>query len=145
MRNEDAGLGAANIRPNYVPGCDKGGGRGVSSDLAINPVLFFNTSCWAAPPEWGFGTESRVDANLRGPGINNFDFAVFKRTMITERVGFEFRTECFNIFNHPYFAPPGTSFDGTPTGNGFGQVTSTVAAGVASPERLIQFAGIVRF
>jgi Carboxypeptidase regulatory-like domain len=142
---EAAGLGAANIRPNYVPGCDKGGGRGVSSDLAINPVLFFNTSCWAAPPEWGFGSESRVDANLRGPGINNFDFAVFKRTMITERVGFEFRTEFFNIFNHPYFAPPGTSFDGTPTGNGFGQVTSTVAAGVASPERLIQFAGILRF
>jgi hypothetical protein len=142
---EAAGLGAANIRPDVVPGCDKNGSRTVSSDVSANPALFFNTSCFAAPPEWGFGTESRVDATLRGPGINNFDFAVFKRTLITERVGFEFRTEFFNIFNHPYFSPPGTAYDGTPTANGFGQVTSTVSAGVASPERLIQFAGILRF
>jgi len=52
----------------------------------------------------------------------------------------EFRTEFFNLFNHPYFAPPGNGFDGTPTGNGFGRITSTVQGGVASPERLIQFA-----
>jgi hypothetical protein len=142
---ESTSLGVANVRPNYVAGCDKNGSRTVSSDVANNPALYFNTSCWAAPPAWGFGSEPRVDATLRGPGINNFDFAVFKRTMITERVGFEFRTEFFNIFNHPYFAPPATGYNGTPTGNGFGQVTSTVGAGVASPERLIQFAGILRF
>jgi hypothetical protein len=142
---EAANLGVANIRPNYIAGCDKTGSKSISRDVANDPELYFNTSCWAAPPAWGFGSEPRVDGNLRGPGINNFDFAVFKRTMITEKVGFEFRTEFFNIFNHPYFSPPGTSFDGTPTGNGFGQVTSTVSAGVASPERLIQFAGILRF
>jgi hypothetical protein len=138
---ESASLGAANIRPDVIPGCDTHGSRQVSDDIATTPVLFFNTSCFAAPPQWGFGTEPRVDATLRGPGINNFDFAIFKRTPITERVGFEFRTEFFNIFNHPYFAPPATGYDGTPTANGFGQVTSTVGAGVASPERLIQFAG----
>ncbi|MGB8581019.1 MAG: carboxypeptidase regulatory-like domain-containing protein [Candidatus Sulfotelmatobacter sp.] len=142
---ESDNLGVANIRPNVIAGCDTHGSRKVSSDLANNPELFFNTSCFAAPPDWGFGNEARVDPTLRGPGINNFDFAVFKRTLITERVGFEFRTEFFNIFNHPYFAPPATGYDGTPTANGFGQVTSTVAAGVASPERLIQFAGILRF
>jgi hypothetical protein len=60
-------------------------------------------------------------------------------------VGVEFRTEFFNIFNHPYFAPPSTGYDGTPTANGFGVVTSTVGAGVASPERLIQFAMKVVF
>ena len=137
---ESASLGVANIRPNVVPGCAKGGSRQISNDVANNPELYFNTSCFAAPPEWGFGTEARVDSSLRGPGIDNFDFAVFKRTMVTERVGIEFRTEFFNIFNHPYFAPPATGYDGTPTANGFGQVTSTVGAGVASPERLIQFA-----
>jgi hypothetical protein len=142
---ESAGLGVANVRPDVVPGCSKTGTRQISSDVANNPELYFNTSCFAAPPAWGFGTEARVDATLRGPGIDNFDFAIFKRTMITERVGFEFRTEFFNIFNHPYFAPPSTGYDGTPTANGFGVVTSTVGAGVASPERLIQFAGKVVF
>ncbi len=137
---ESAGLGVANIRPDVVAGCNKQGTKQVSSDISTNPELYFNTSCFAAPPEWGFGTEARVDSSLRGPGIANFDFAVFKRTMVTERVGIEFRTEFFNIFNHPYFAPPATGYDGTPTANGFGQVTSTVGAGVASPERLIQFA-----
>jgi hypothetical protein len=142
---ESDNLGVANVRPDVIAGCNTHGSRQVSNNIANNPELFFNTSCFATPPDWGFGNEARVDPTLRGPGINNFDFAVFKRTLITERVGFEFRTEFFNIFNHPYFAPPATGYDGTPTANGFGQVTSTVGAGVASPERVIQFAGILRF
>jgi hypothetical protein len=130
---EGANLGVSNIRPDVVSGCSKSSGGG-------HVTQWFNTSCFAAPPQWGFGSESRTDPTLRTPGINNFDFAVFKRTPITERVGLEFRTEFFNLFNHPYFAPPGTGFDGTPTGNGFGAITATVQNGVASPERLIQFA-----
>jgi hypothetical protein len=55
----------------------------------------FNTNCFAAPPDFGPGTESGVDPVLMGPGINNFDFAVFKRTNVTERMGIEFRTEFF--------------------------------------------------
>jgi hypothetical protein len=130
---EGSNLGVANVRPNVVSGCNKSSGGG-------HVTNWFNTSCFAAPPQWGFGSESRTDSTLRTPGIRNFDFAVFKRTSITERVGLEFRTEFFNLFNHPYFAPPGTGFDGTPTGNGFGRITGTVQGGVASPERLIQFA-----
>jgi len=106
-----------------------------------------NTSCFTTPPDFGPGSESRVDANLRGPGINNFDFAVFKRTNVTERMGIEFRTEFFNLFNHPYFAMPATGFNGTPTGagnGGFGIITGTVQGGVASPERLIQFAHLAQ-
>jgi hypothetical protein len=41
----------------------------------------------------------RVDASLRSDGINNFDFALFKRTGITERAGIEFRFEFFNLLN----------------------------------------------
>jgi hypothetical protein len=130
---EGAGLGVSNVRPDVVSGCSKSSGGG-------HVTQWFNTSCFAAPPQWGFGDESRTDPTLRTPGIDNFDFAVFKRTTITERVGLEFRTEFFNLFNHPYFAPPGNGFDGTPTGNGFGAITSTVSAGVAQPERVIQFA-----
>ena len=87
-----------------------------------------------------------MDSVLRGDGAKNFDFAIFKRTTIAERVGIEFRTEFFNLFNHPQFGIPGQGFNGTsasagvPAGNGFGQVTSTLG----NP-RLIQFAMIVRF
>ncbi len=133
---EAANLGVANIRPDVTPGCDKkSGGQSLSQ--------WFNTTCFATPPDYGPGTEARVDGNLRGPGINNFDFALFKRTNIGERAGIEFRTEFFNLFNHPYFAMPATGFNGTPTGSGnggFGEVTGTIAGGAASNFRLIQFA-----
>ena len=126
---EAANLGVGNIRPDVVPGCDKKAGGGKLSN-------WFNTACFAAPPDYGPGTEARVDPTLRGPGINNFDFAVFKRTMVTERFGVEFRTEFFNLFNHPYFSMPATGFGAA----GFGVINSTIQGGVASPERLIQFA-----
>jgi hypothetical protein len=126
---EAANLGVSNIRPNVVPGCDRKSGGGHLSQ-------WFNTSCFAKPPDFGTGTESRVDPVLRGPGINNFDFAVFKKTNISEKMGIEFRTEFFNLFNHPYFGMPATGFGAA----AFGTVTSTIQGGVASSERLIQFA-----
>ena len=129
-------LGQSTLRPDYVPGCDKG-----TSGSAVSRVThWFNTSCFTAPGgvdatgaqlnPWTFGNEPRVDASLRQQGVNNFDFAVFKRTNITERVGIEFRTEFFNLFNHPQFGPP----NGTQTSATFGQVTNTV-----NLPRLIQF------
>ena len=61
------------------------------------------------PPDWGFGNESRVDSTLRQQGINNFDWAVFKKTSIGEWGNIEFRTEFFNLFNHPQFGPPNST------------------------------------
>jgi Carboxypeptidase regulatory-like domain len=129
---ENAGFGISNIRPDVVAGCGKGGPHTLQS--------WFNTSCFAAPPAWGYGTESRVDASLRAKGINNFDFAVFKNTNITERFVLQFRTEFFDLFNHPQWGFPGQGYNGTPTGNGFGTVTSTV-----NNPRLIQFALKLKF
>jgi hypothetical protein len=139
---ENAGLGISNIRPNVVSGCDKG-------SSSHNITEWFNVNCFAAPPAWGYGTEARVDPTLRAPGINNFDFAVFKRFTFQERFGLEFRTEFFNLFNHPQFGVPGTGLNPTTdpvTGavnnaaNGFGAITSTV-----NNPRLIQFAARLRF
>ncbi len=129
-------LGQSTLRPDYIPGCDKG-----TSGSAVDRVThWFNTSCFTAPGgvdatgaqlnPWTFGNEPRVDATLRQQGVNNFDFAAFKRTNITERVGIEFRAEFFNLFNHPQFGPP----NGTQTSATFGQVTNTV-----NLPRLIQF------
>ncbi len=130
---EAANLGVSNIRPDVVPGCDKKAGGGHITN-------WFNTACFANPPDFGPGTEARVDPTLRGPGIDNFDFAVFKRTQVSEKLGIEFRTEFFNLFNHPYFSMPATGFGGVGVSNGFGVINSTIQGGVASPERLVQFA-----
>ena len=138
---EAANLGVSNVRPNVVAGCKKSTqGSGLNGRLN----QWFNSSCFDTPPAWGFGSESRVDATLRSNGINNFDFALFKKTMITERAGLEFRFEFFNLFNHPQFGFPGQNFNPTTdpiTGavnkaaNGFGKVTSQLG----NP-RLIQLA-----
>jgi len=137
---EAANLGVSNIRPDVVPGCDKKAGGGHITN-------WFNTACFVSPPDFGPGTEARVDPTLRGPGIDNFDFAVFKRTQVTERLGIEFRTEFFNLFNHPYFSMPATGCAAASgglacagAGGAFGVINSTIQGGVASPERLIQFA-----
>ncbi|MBV8051023.1 MAG: TonB-dependent receptor, partial [Acidobacteriaceae bacterium] len=109
------------LRPNVIGGCSKSGPRTLAE--------WFNVDCFSAPPQYGFGSESRVDATLRAEGINNFDFAAFKRTSITESTNIEFRMEFFNLFNRPQFGFPGTSFNpasGNNAANGFGVVSSTV-------------------
>jgi hypothetical protein len=94
---------------------------------------WFNTACFTQPPAFTFGDEARVDPILRMQGINNFDFAIFKTTNFGpgERMGLQFRTEFFNLFNTPQFGAPGTT-EGTPQ---FGVVSSAV-----NNPRLIQFA-----
>jgi hypothetical protein len=129
-------LGQSTLRPDYISGCNKS-----TSGSAVSRVKqWFNTSCFTAPGgvdskgaqinPWVFGNEPRVDASLRQQGVVNFDFAVFKRTYIGEGPYVEFRTEFFNLFNHPQFGPP----NGTETSSTFGQVTNTV-----NRPRLIQF------
>jgi Carboxypeptidase regulatory-like domain len=129
-------LGQSTLRPDYISGCNKG----TSGDAVNRVTQWFNTACFTAPGgvdatgtqinPWTFGNEPRVDASIRQQGVNNFDFAIFKRTNITERVGIEFRTEFFNLFNHPQFGPA----NGTQTSATFGEVTKTV-----NLPRLIQF------
>ena len=66
-----------------------------------------------------------------GPGIHNWDFAVYKDFPIHERRRVQFRTEFFNIMNRPIFANPGVTL-GTPQ---FGRISATSA-----DPREIQFA-----
>jgi len=43
---------------------------------------------------------------LRGPDFVNTDFSVTKDTKLTERFNLEFRTDMFDVFNHPNFGNP---------------------------------------
>jgi hypothetical protein len=52
---------------------------------------------------------SEGSANRRffhGPGVNNWNMALHKDTVLTERVNLELRAELFNIFNHTQFIAP---------------------------------------
>jgi len=121
-------LGTGTLRPNVVPGCHKSMPGGATRKIGE----WFNTGCFTSAPAWGFGDESRVDATLRQDGVNNFDFAVFKRTYFgpEDRMNIEFRTEFFNLFNRPQFGPP----NGT-----FGAGTFGVVGNTVNLPRLIQF------
>jgi len=120
------GLGTGQLRPDVVAGCDKT--TSGSSYSRIND--WFNKACFTDPGAYSFGNEGRVDSTLRQQGVVNFDFAVFKKTSITERINFEFRTEFFNLFNHTQFGPP----NGTFGSSNFGVITNQV-----NLPRLIQF------
>jgi hypothetical protein len=50
-------------------------------------------------------------APLRGPGLNNWDFQLYKDTQISERTKFELRIEAYNVFNHTQFDPNGVITD----------------------------------
>jgi Carboxypeptidase regulatory-like domain len=48
---------------------------------------------------------------IRGPGLNNWDFALYKDTSINESMKIQLRMEAYNLFNHTQFNPDGLSTD----------------------------------
>ena len=83
-----------------------------------------NTGCFFLPGAFGSGPLGQFgNANrqfFHGPGLNNTDFGLSKRTSIKEAMGIEIRAEFFNVFNHAQFKNP----SGDVNSGQFGQVTS---------------------
>jgi hypothetical protein len=74
---------------------------------------------------------------ITGPDFLNTDFSVTKNTKINERFNLQFRTEMFDIFNHPNFGNPVL----TATSGSFGIIQSTrFPTGDFGSSRQIQFA-----
>jgi hypothetical protein len=81
-----------------------------------------------------------------GPGFRRLDFSLFKAIPINDRFSMQFRTEVFNIFNHPNFNAPGFGGNGVVaisgatnfTNGNFGEIGSTRDA--PYDPRQIQFA-----
>lgn len=93
-----------NLRPNVVAGCNPKRSGPVQERLNG----YFDASCFTVPAPYTLGNASATDPVLRGPGINNFNFALLKKTSITEQVNLEFRGEIYNLFNRVQFGPPNT-------------------------------------
>jgi Carboxypeptidase regulatory-like domain/TonB dependent receptor len=85
-----------------------------------NPADFLNLTSFAVPCNFvavgsnadtncmpgtrHFGNEGRN--SLLGPNYRDLDFAISKTTSITERWKVQFRTDFYNVFNHPAYASP---------------------------------------
>jgi hypothetical protein len=117
LPTDNEGIGGGLERPNLIG--DPNGPKTL--------YRWFNTAAFVTPPVATFG--NAPNGAVRGPGTINWDFSLSKQFNIRESMNLRFRSEFFNIFNHP-------SFNNVDVGLGdvsFGQVT-----GALSP-RLIQF------
>ena len=83
-----------------------------------SPDRWFDTSAFALPPPFRFGTAPRN--SVIGPGFAALDFAVAKTWEVTARTRVELRWETFNLFNRANFDVPNRIF-GTPN---FGRIFS---------------------
>jgi hypothetical protein len=71
-----------------------------------------------------FGGPGNVGRNsFYGPAYKNFDMVIAKTTKITERINLEFRSEYYNVFNHPNFSQPDNFIN---DGSFFGQSSGEV-------------------
>jgi Carboxypeptidase regulatory-like domain/TonB-dependent Receptor Plug Domain len=99
----------------FAPGIDSDGtGATQRASFAANPTLAPVTSpITQTGPNVGlftfplFGGPGNVHRNsFYGPSYKNFDMVIAKNTKITERFNLEFRSEFYNVFNHPNFQQP---------------------------------------
>jgi hypothetical protein len=132
------------LRPDVDPNCDKK----VSGSALDRLDGWFNTSCFTVPNagfvagnpstnpglRWQLGNAPRVDPDLRGHAVNNWNLAVSKTTPLQGRVNLTLRAEAFNLFNRTQFGPPETQAT-TAAQSTFGRVTRQL-----NQPRLIQLA-----
>jgi carboxypeptidase family protein len=94
---------------------------------------WFQPGCFVVPADNTFGNVGRN--TLRGPGVFGIDFAAYKTFSLTERLKLQFRTEFFNVLNHPNFLNPDT----TVTDDTFGFITGAQAPRILQMALRLQF------
>ena len=127
-----AGGVALNPRPNVVPG--------VPLELFGSQYpggKIFNGAAFSAPPKGPQGNlqQGNFGRNvLRGFGATQADVGLQRQFHLTEKLGLRFRSEFFNIFNHPNFGNPNNSLAGCPQSCNplFGRSTQTLASSLGS-------------
>ncbi|HTM50736.1 MAG TPA: hypothetical protein VL285_18705 [Bryobacteraceae bacterium] len=68
---------------------------------------WFDTSCFPVPAAFTYGSDSRTNPDVRGPGFTQLDFGLEKgSSLFKEKARFIPRVEAFNILNTPHFNPP---------------------------------------
>jgi hypothetical protein len=98
-----------------------------------NPNQWINPAAFVIPTAGTWGSVGRGVYN--GPGLTEIDMSLFKNIRLAERVNLQFRTEVFNLANHPNFGTPNAIMfaNGSPSPSA-GLITNTVTT-----SRQIQF------
>lgn len=97
-------------------------------------------------PLTGNGVLGGEQGTTVGPGFHRFDFSLFKQIHISDRFRMEFRTEIFNILNHPNFNAPNFGGNGVVSISNSGNFTNPNFGLIGSTrdnpydQRQIQFA-----
>jgi hypothetical protein len=121
-----AGAGAISL-PIDTP--DFASGSVSRSDPRSITTPYFDTTLFTPETVGTLGNAKR--RFFSGPGLNNWDMALLKDTLIREGMNLEFRAELFNAFNHAQFNLPDGNITDTQTVSpdtgrlqGFGTITS---------------------
>jgi len=95
-------------RPNLIKGpvpiCPCTMPASLGGGTQASPVRYFDPTVFALPEAGTYGNAGRNI--VTGPGLVNFDFALVKKTAITERMELQFRAEAFNMFNNVNWGAP---------------------------------------
>jgi hypothetical protein len=129
-----------------VPGVDLYAGKH-NQDQWMNAAAFQTPPVATTIGQTDYSPLGGGPAQFRGPGFHRMDFSLFKQFQLNERFRMEFRSEFFNLTNHPNFSNPGFALNGVPAAPGalnynnptnFGKITSTRDG--QNDQREIQFA-----
>src|SRR5207245_9070567 len=104
-----------------------------------NPHQRFDPRAVLLPLQGTFANVAR--GSLRTPGLFNLDTSLLKRMRISEGLNLQFRTEMFNVLNHPNFSYPNeVLFQGAEYSPSGAVITAT-----STNSRQIQFALRLQF
>jgi hypothetical protein len=111
-------------KPIYIPDPTAPEGK------VLNPNAF---SIPTPPRQGNLGRNS-----IPGFGLWQADLALQRKFNVTDRIGLQFRSDFFNVFNHPNFANPDGNLDDGPL---FGRSSQTLNRGLGGLSPLYQIGG----
>ncbi len=122
----------------FTQACQLGG-----TPEALTPIAGSAPNC---VPLTGAAALGDKRDQIPGPGFHRLDFSAFKAFQLTERFNLVFRSEFYNILNHPNFNPPGFGGNGVVSVGGSTDYTNSAFGAIGSTRgdpfnpRQIQFA-----
>jgi hypothetical protein len=118
--NMNTGVGqywAVNGTPTVVGGFAANGNNDPNYWFSIKNAD--GSAIFTQPAANTFVLQNNIRNLIHNPGFVNWNMGLYKKFAITERTGFQFRAEAFDLFNHPNLN--GASYN--PTSASFGKVT----------------------